>query len=1053
MARTIRGWFRSITNVRSGEVAPVSLMFAYGFLAMTSYYILKPIRNSVFIDRVGADNLPYIYILTAIVVTVVMVVYSRYVDRVREIALLLGTFAFLGACILLFRLWLREGDSIWSSGTFYIWGKLYPLLIVSQFYLVGNLLFTTRQAKRLFGIIGVGLILGGIAGSSIAALAAEVVGTENLMLVAAGILVVCAALVILLKPHMSGGERSASGRLLDDVSGDALRLLRTSSHLRTIAFILGFTIVVGTLIDWQFNSAVEQFIQGEDAKTQFFGKFFAALNVASVLIQIFLTGFVLRKFGIGVAMLALPLGLVVASLGVVALPILLMAVLAKGTEGALRYSLDQSTRELLYLPVPTEIKYKAKPLIDLAVYRGGTGAGGLILIVMVNVLGLGIREVAIAVVLLIGLWIAATLRMRGEFKDSIKRLIGVRDVELDELILQRLDAETIHELESALEGGKEDEVLYALALLQLHRRPETAQRILPLLHHTSSSVRAQAVFLLHELGSQHVMGEVEGLLEDPSLDVRVEAIHYVCDFSEVGPLDQMGEFLRSADGRVRVAAIACMVRHGDAEARRMVEELVAELAHDADAEVRESAADVLGSWEPLPPQGEGLLTELVDDRSIAVRRMVLRAIGTTRTRSLLPVLVDRLGTAKERRAASGALRDFGPTAHGTLIDYVRDPRTPKAVRLAIPRLLYDAADKGTIDLLVGVLPGCDPATRFEVLRLLNKLRRNRKELDFSVYPAEELATREAREGYRWLMFQAAYERHEDRTEARGLEQLRREGDLLARTLLQRRHEAAERALRSLGLRYDLEDLYAAYTALVSDDSLSRQRGYELLENCLPRRVRQFLDPLLNPDRSIAQASRAAAAELQVEPPAPEDVLTALAEGDDFWTAVLARQRLGGEGLMAAVGAGETNGRHGIMEIVERAEVLRRTDLFSNLRIEDLASLAALVEEREYSDQEVLFDEGAVGHELFIIVEGRVEAVKAERTLFTADPGQTVGDLSLLDGLPTNYRAVAVKPTRTLILGCEDFYNLLDERSRVQRAVLTHMAGVVRRLNERVEGRG
>jgi CRP-like cAMP-binding protein len=81
---------------------------------------------------------------------------------------------------------------------------------------------------------------------------------------------------------------------------------------------------------------------------------------------------------------------------------------------------------------------------------------------------------------------------------------------------------------------------------------------------------------------------------------------------------------------------------------------------------------------------------------------------------------------------------------------------------------------------------------------------------------------------------------------------------------------------------------------------------------------------------------------------------------------------------------------------------------------------------------VLFDEREVGHELFIIVEGRVEAVKAERTLFTADPGRTVGDLSLLDGLPTSYRTVAVKPTRRLVLGCEDFCNLLDERSRARR---------------------
>ena len=139
-----------------------------------------------------------------------------------------------------------------------------------------------------------------------------------------------------------------------------------------------------------------------------------------------------------------------------------------------------------------------------------------------------------------------------------------------------------------------------------------------------------------------------------------------------------------------------------------------------------------------------------------------------------------------------------------------------------------------------------------------------------------------------------------------------------------------------------------------------------------------------------------------------------------------------------------------MEIVERADVLRRTEIFANLRIEDLAGLAALVEERDYAAGETLFDEGEVGRWLFIVVEGRVEAQKGERHLFTAEPGQTVGDLSLLDGLPTSYRAVASESSRALVLSREDFYNLMDERSRVVRAVLSHMAGVVRRLNEELK---
>src|SRR5688572_18051592 len=176
MAGVVRSWFDTLTDVRREEARPLILMILYGFLAMTSYYVVKPVRNAVFVDRVGADNLPYVYILTAIVVSVIMVAYSRYVHKIGHKTLLLGTFAFLASNLLAFRWLLGFESDIVISGSFYIWGKLYPLLVVSQFWLVGNLLWTTRQAKRLFGPIGLGLILGGIAGSSVAGWATEHIG-------------------------------------------------------------------------------------------------------------------------------------------------------------------------------------------------------------------------------------------------------------------------------------------------------------------------------------------------------------------------------------------------------------------------------------------------------------------------------------------------------------------------------------------------------------------------------------------------------------------------------------------------------------------------------------------------------------------------------------------------------------------------------------------------------------------------------------------------------------------------------------------------------------
>ncbi|MBW3536089.1 MAG: hypothetical protein KY453_12900, partial [Gemmatimonadetes bacterium] len=315
MPTALKNWLGTLTDVRRDEWKPVALMLFYGFLAMTSYYVVKPARNAIFVDRVGSENLPYVYIITAIVVSLVMVGYSRWVSRIKHLTLLLGTFAFLASNLVLFR-WLLLQETFLVSGIFYVWGKLYPLLLVSQFYLVGNLLFTTRQAKRLFGPIGVGLIMGGIAGSSVAGWSTAALGTENLLLLAAGMLGVCAMLVLALSPHMGRGEDAGSRRLVGKVSGDAIRLLFQSAHLRWIAIILMTTILVTTLIDWQFNTAVDMFIPGEDEKTEFFGRFFLALNIASVTIQLLFTSFVLRKWGVGVALLALPAGLLLTSVGI-----------------------------------------------------------------------------------------------------------------------------------------------------------------------------------------------------------------------------------------------------------------------------------------------------------------------------------------------------------------------------------------------------------------------------------------------------------------------------------------------------------------------------------------------------------------------------------------------------------------------------------------------------------------------------------------------------------------------------------------------------------------
>jgi AAA family ATP:ADP antiporter len=489
----------SLLGIRPGERLRAGLMFAYFFLIITSYYVIKPVRNSLFIERLGADNLPYVYIATALFVGVIISFYSRFADRISRHRLVLGTFALLASNLLIFW-WVLRSGTLLTSGAFYIWAKLYPLLLVSQFFLVANEMFTTPQAKRLFGFIGAGGILGGITGSTIAGAFATAVGSAQLLLVSVGLLGLSAALLVAID-RVTEPVRPRPAVSTEPSAKGAWHLLAESTHLRTIAYILGLTIVVSTIVDWQFNKAIELFVVGEDAKTAFFGRFFAILNVVSIGIQLFLTSFVLRVFGLGLALLLLPLGLITGSIGILLHPGLWSAAFAKGAEGSLRYSLDQSTRELLWLPVPSELKYRGKPLIDMVVYRGGTGVAGIIVLVATSLFSFGLQEMAILASLLTALWMGVTVSMRREFRASVRRLIRTRDVETDELIVRHLDAATRAELREALDGDDENAVIYALELLDGTENDAIAQRAGRLLAHSSDRVRSRTLRALFDAGN------------------------------------------------------------------------------------------------------------------------------------------------------------------------------------------------------------------------------------------------------------------------------------------------------------------------------------------------------------------------------------------------------------------------------------------------------------------------------------------------------------------------------------------------------------------------
>ena len=299
-----------IVTIRDGETATALMMFAYSFLAMTSYNILKPITRSQFISALGADNLPYVQLGAGLLIGVLMQWYSRGAALLPRRLVIPATLGVEALVLTLFWLLFRTGAE-WVSVAFYVLALILGILLTSQFWTLAIDIYDARQARRLFGFIGGGASLGGATGAGVTSLVVAELGTNNLLLVSAALLGLCAMLVtaIVRRERIStsalavAGERGVGG-------GEALRLLRSSRHLQMIAVLIGCAAVGAAIIEQQLNMAAESLTVGStDAITAFLAQITFYLSIVGFVVQVVLTSRIHRSLGLAVALLILPASL------------------------------------------------------------------------------------------------------------------------------------------------------------------------------------------------------------------------------------------------------------------------------------------------------------------------------------------------------------------------------------------------------------------------------------------------------------------------------------------------------------------------------------------------------------------------------------------------------------------------------------------------------------------------------------------------------------------------------------------------------------------------
>jgi ATP:ADP antiporter, AAA family len=396
------------TEVRPGE-GPIGLtMLASVFLILAAYYFVKPARDGLLaasgISGISDTELKaYSSLGQSLVLLFAIPLYDRLATRLGRRTLVTSVTLFFASNLVLF--WSMQPGLLieeprWTGIVFYLWVGIFNVFIVAQFWSFAADLYSDEAGRRLFPLIAVGATAGAATGAWLAKTLVEPVGTYGLLLLAAGILVASLAALRFADRRAGGGDDPARGGGRDASGGFSL-VFRHRYLIALAAMILlvnwvntnGENILFGAVESALERQATAQALQGEqataflrDQTTEFYGGLFFWVNIVALVLQAFAASRVLKYGGVGAIVLVLPVVALLSYTMMAVFPFLYVIRTMKIAENATDYSLNNTAKQVLWLPTTTAMKYKAKAAIDTVFVRAGDVLAALTAFVGVSLL-------------------------------------------------------------------------------------------------------------------------------------------------------------------------------------------------------------------------------------------------------------------------------------------------------------------------------------------------------------------------------------------------------------------------------------------------------------------------------------------------------------------------------------------------------------------------------------------------------------------------------------------------------------------------------------------
>lgn len=410
-------FIRGATRIEPEELKTTMLSFSFVFLLMLAYNMLKPVRDALAPEWSDVE-LASLWSINFVFSAIAVSFYGWTISRFQLKNVIPGVYAFFAASFVVFYLGASTApDSEFVTKAFYVWISLFSLFHVSVFWSLMADLFSKQQAKRVFAFIASGASIGTIAGSSVTLVLAEPLGTLNLMLVAATILVLILPLITVLRSSVTATAASAQQDV--SISGNpfaGFRALIVNPYLLGIAFFIFLYTFIGSFVYFELKNLMS--VNDRDTNATIWAGINLSINIITIVTAWFATSRITLAIGVGKALALVPVLVAIGMAAVIVNPVLALMVGAWVVLKAGNYAITRPGREMLYTNVSREDRFKTKQVIDIVVYRGGDVFSGWVFALLTTALGLGMGAIAAIGAGVALLWAYIGLRLGAKYDQA-----------------------------------------------------------------------------------------------------------------------------------------------------------------------------------------------------------------------------------------------------------------------------------------------------------------------------------------------------------------------------------------------------------------------------------------------------------------------------------------------------------------------------------------------------------------------------------------------------------------------------------------------------------